>query len=159
MHLSKKALYVGIIAYCVALLIFQDWGSMTASVGTVSAAWLGKMLFDIGLACAAGVRLAGPSLFAEEEETDEVALHEEDLHISDTALFGVFMLNIIGNLAYHAYATVMTTGAVSFYFSMWVIAEAVALFLSYVLFSHARKTQRKLARQQRTESKQFRQVG
>jgi hypothetical protein len=149
MHLSKKALYLGIIGYSVALLIFQDWPAMTAFIGTISAAFLGKMLIDIVFACMAGIRLVGPALFADDEADDEVAIHEEDLHFSDTALFGFFMLNVLANGAWHAYLTVMTTDIQSFYYSVWVIVEFVVLMLTWILFGHARKVQQRLARKAR----------
>jgi hypothetical protein len=149
MHLSKKVLYISIIAYAVTLMIFQDWPAMTATTGTVSAMWLAKMFVDILFAGMGFVRLAGPTLFSDDEDDDEVAIHEEDLHFSDTALFGLFMVNIMANGAWHAYLTVMTTDAVSFYYSLWTIAEAVILFFAGILFAHARKSQRKLARKAR----------
>jgi hypothetical protein len=149
MHLSKRVLYLAIIGYAVALLIFQDWPSMVATSGTVSAMWLGKMFIDILFAGMGFIRLAGPALFADDEADDEIAIHEEDLHFSDTALFGLFMLNIAGNVAWHAYLTVTLVDAASFYWSLWTIGEAVLLFFAGILFSHARKAQRKLARKAR----------
>jgi hypothetical protein len=149
MHLSKRVLYLGIIAYSLALLIFQDWGSMAATVGTISALWLGKMVLDVGFAGTGFIRLAGNTLFADDEADDEVAIHPEDLAFSDTALFGLFMANVLANAGYHGYETVMQTGAVSLYFSIWFMAEAVVLFLTYILFAHARKAQLKLARKSR----------
>jgi hypothetical protein len=153
MHLSKRILYLGIIGYSLALLILQDWAAMTASVGTISALWLGKMFVDIAFAGAAGVRLAGPALFAEDEQDDEVAIHAEDMAFSDTALFGFFLLNVVANLGFHAYETVLLVGGMSFYFSIWTIVEAVVLFLTWVLFSHARKSQRRAAAKARAEAK------
>jgi hypothetical protein len=152
-HLSKKALYFGIVGYCAALLILQDWGAMLGTTGTVSAAWLVKMGLDIVFIGMAAVRLIGPALFADDEADDEVAIHAEGLHFSDTALFGFFMLNVVGNLGWHAYTTVMTTGAESFYYSLWTIAEAVALFFSWILWSHAVKVQRRQARKERDAAK------
>lgn len=153
MHLSKRVLYFGIIVYSGMLLIFQDWGSMAATVGTVSALWLGKMLLDVGFAGMGFVRLAGPTLFADDEADDEVAIHSEDLAFSDTALFGLFMVNVMVNVmangGFHGYQTVMTTGAESLYYSIWFMAEAVVLFLSWILFSHARKAQVRAARKAR----------
>jgi hypothetical protein len=149
MHLSKRALYFGIVAYSVALLVFQDWGSMAGSVGTASALWLAKMVIDVGFVGMGGIRLLGNTLFADDEADDEVAIHAEDLAFSDTALFGLFMVNVLANGGFHGYQTVMTTGAVSMYFSIWFIAEAVVLFLTYVLFSHAQKAQARAARQAR----------
>lgn len=71
MKLSKNSLYIGIIAYSAALLIFQDWGWMSATTGTISALWLGKMVLDALFAGMAFVRLAGDTLFAEDEAEDE----------------------------------------------------------------------------------------
>ena len=162
MKLSKNTLYLAIIVYCAALLIFQDWGAMASNVGTISALFLGKMVVDVGFAGAAFLRLAGPTLFAEEEAADEVAIHEEDLHFSDTALFGLFLVNVAANAGFHGYQTVMTTGAVSTYYSLWFMAEIVVLFLTYILFSHAKKAQRRLARESRrnaVESNNIRSVG
>jgi hypothetical protein len=153
MKLSKNTLYLGIIAYCGALLVFQDWGSMAAVAGTASALWLGKMVLDIGFVGIAGVRMAGDSLFADDEADDEVAIHAEDLAVSDTALFGLFMLNVLGNAGFHGYETVMTTGAVSLYFSIWFMAEIVVFLVTYILFSHARKSQARAARKARDLAK------
>jgi hypothetical protein len=153
MHLSKKILYLGIIGYSGALLIFQDWPAMTAFVGAVSAAFLVKMLLDVSFAGMAGIRLAGPALFADDEDDEDVAIHEEDLHFSDTALFGFFMLNVVANGGWHAYLSVMTVDLQSFYYSIWVIAEFAILLVTWVLFSHARKTQRRLARKSREAAK------
>lgn len=152
MHLSKKALYFGIIAFSAALLVLQDWPNMLGSTGTTSLAWLVKMFVDIAFAGMGLIRLVGPALFAEDEGDDEVAIHEEDLHVSDTALFGLFLVNLVGNAGYHGYRTVMATGGESFYFSLWVMAEGVAILLSYVLWTHAVKVQRRLARQSRAAS-------
>jgi hypothetical protein len=154
MHLSKRVLYFGIIAYSIALLVFQDWGSMAATVGTVSALWLGKMLLDVGFAGLGAVRLAGPAFFADDEDDDEdVTIHAEDMAVSDTMLFGVFLANIVANLGFHAYATVTATGAESIYYSVWVIAEAVAFLFAALLFKNARAAQRKLARKTRDAAK------
>lgn len=79
----------------------------------------------------------------------KVAIHAEDLAFSDSALFGLFMVNVLGNTAFHGYETVMTTGANSIYFSVWFMAEVVVLFLTYILFSHAQKAQRRAARKAR----------
>jgi hypothetical protein len=147
--MSKHTLYIAIIAYAVAVLMFQDYGPMLAATGTLSAMWLGKMLIDILFAGMGTVRLLGPAFFASDDDDDEVTIHEEDLHFSDTALFGLFMVNVAANLGWHAYQTVMTTDAVSFYYSLWTIAEVVVLFFAGILFSHARKAQQKLARKSR----------
>jgi hypothetical protein len=149
MKLSKNFLYLGIIGYSGLLLVFQDWPAMTMFVGTVSALFLGKMLLDVLFAGMSFVRMVGPALFADDEEDDEVAIHEEDLHFSDTALFGLFLVNVACNGGYHGYMSVMTTGGQSFYFSIWVMAEFVVLLLTWVLFSHARKVQRRLAKRSR----------
>jgi hypothetical protein len=149
MHLSKKALYLGIIFYSIALLIFQDWGAMASTIGTVSFAWLGKMVLDLAFAGMGFIRLAGPTLFAEDEADDEVAIHAEDLAFSDTALFGLFLLNVAANAGFHGYVTVMSTGIQSTYFSVWFMAEVVVLFLTWILFSHAKKSQARAARRSR----------
>lgn len=152
MHLSKRSLYVGIIAYSAALLILQDWGAMLGTTSTVSMAWLAKMLVDILFIGMAVVRLAGPALFSDDDDDEEVAIHEEDLHFSDTALFGLFLVNVLGNLGYHGYLTVMATGGESFYYSLWTLAEVVALFLSWILWTHAVKSQKRLARKSREQA-------
>jgi hypothetical protein len=153
MHMSKRVLFFGIIAYSIALLVFQDWGSMAMAVGTVSALWLGKMLLDIGFAGLGGIRLVGPAFFADEDDDDDVTIHAEDMAVSDTLLFGVFLVNIAANLAFHAYATVTSTGAESVYFSVWVIAEAIAFLFASLLFKNARAAQRKLARKTKEAAK------
>lgn len=153
MHLSKKALYLGIIAYSAAILIFQDWPAMTATVGSASAPWLGKMCLDVLFAIGALVRMAGPSLFASDEDDDEIALQEEDLHVSDTMLFGAFLINVAANGSFHAYQSIMTTDLASFYYSIWTMAEFVVLIVTFVLFSHTRKVQKRMARKAREAAK------
>jgi hypothetical protein len=54
--------------------------------------WLGKMVVDVGFAAIALIRLAGDSLFADDEADDEVAIHSEDLAVSDTMLFQALLL-------------------------------------------------------------------
>jgi hypothetical protein len=145
-HLSKKALYIGIIAYSIALLVFQDWYYQNILTGTLSFIFLGKMGVDLAFAGAALVRLVGPALFAEDEGEDEMAIHEEDLHFSDTALYGFFFANVLGNAGWHAYVTSMTTGGQSFVASIWCIAEFVILFFTWVLWKHALTVQKRQAR-------------
>lgn len=152
MHFSKSALYIGIIAYSAALLIFQDWYYQNVLVGTMSAMFLLKMAVDLCFAGAAGVRLAGPALFDDNEGDDEVAIHSEDLHFSDTALYGIFLVNVLGNAGWHAYITTMTTGAESFGASIWCIVEFVILFFTWVLWTHAVKSQRAKARKAKAAS-------
>jgi len=146
MHLSKSVLYVGIIAYSVALLLFQDWPAMTGTLGLISAAFLAKMGLDILFASMAGIRLVGPAFFADDENPeDDVAIHAEDLQFSDTALFGLFFVNVLANGGFHAYKTVTTLGGESFAFSLWVIVEFFALFLTFILWRHAVQSQRRKA--------------
>jgi len=149
MKLSKNVLYLGIISYSIAVLLLQDWGLMQATVGVVSALWLGKMVLDVVFAGMGFLRFAGDTLFADEEADDEVAIHKEDLAFSDTALFGFFMLNVFANAAFHGYATIQNTGSASVYFSIWFMAEVVVLFLSFILFKQARKAQLRAARKAR----------
>jgi hypothetical protein len=154
MHFSKNTLYVGIISYCVAVLFFWDWPAMTDTIGTTSALWLGKMLVDIGFAAVAFIRLMGPALFSDEDDDgDDVSLHASDMAVPDTMLFGLFLVNILANGGYHGYLTVMTTGASSFWYSIWFLVEAVAFFLTWVLFAHARASARKAAAKAKAERK------
>lgn len=150
MHLSKNTLYLGIIFYSLGLLIFQDYAPMLHSVGTISLLFLIKMGIDVIFAGMAGIRLVGPAFFAQEDdEDDEVTIHPEDLQFSDTALFGFFMLNVGANLAYHGYLTINTQDAVSFWFSIWTMADCVILFAAFILFKHAQAVQRRLAKESR----------
>ena len=146
MHFSKHALYAGIIGYSGCLLFFQDWPLENEALGLLSAAFLAKMLVDVIFAGAAAVRWIGPALFAgDEDDEDEVAIKEEDLHFSDTALYGFFLVNVLGNAGFHGYKTVMTQGAVSTWFAIWVMIEAVVLFLTWTMWHHASKVQKRKA--------------
>jgi hypothetical protein len=153
MHLSKSVLYIGIIAYSAAILFLQDWGDMVNTLGLVSAAFLGKMLIDIGFCGAGAIRLVGPAFFATDEDDDEVGIHEEDLQFSDTALYGLFFVDVLANAGWHGYVTTMTNGAMSFAYSIWVIIEAFALFFTFILWRHAIKVQKRVARKAREAAK------
>ena len=147
MHLSKKTLYWGIILYSAALALTMDLPmEMTTTGLRDSGPWLLKLLVDglfIGMAF---VRLAGPSLFADEDSDDEVAIHEEDLHFSDSMLFGLFLLDLAGNGVYHGYASLMSDGVSNIWNVSWLIAELIGLFLCWTLWTHAVKAQRSKAR-------------
>lgn len=149
--MSKNIFYLGVIGYCAGLLLLQDWPLMTAAVGAVSAAFLGKMVLDIGFVGAGLVKLIGPALF-EPEYGEEALIDAEDLSFSDTGLYVFFGFNVVANAAFHGYETVMTTGTTSFYFSIWFIAEAALLFLTVLLFNHAKKLARKRAAAARSQN-------
>lgn len=152
MHLSKGVLYVGIIAYSGAMLLFFDWPAQTAATGTANFAWLAKVLVDVAFIGLGLIRLLGPALFAEDEADDEVAIHEEDLHISDTALYGAFLLNVLGNAGFHAYMTSQVTGAESVFFTFVFVAEVLVLILTWVMWTHAIKAQKRAAQRARAQS-------
>jgi hypothetical protein len=153
-HASKGIFYVGIIAYSVLILLFWDWPAMTATTGSLSAVWLAKMGIDVLFAMGGAIGLAGPALFASDDEgEDEIVLHKEDLPISDSLLFGAFLINILANGGWHAYQSVMTTDLTSFYYSIWTLAEFVLLILCWVLLSHTRKVQRRRALKARQEAR------
>lgn len=151
MKLSKSTLYTGIIGYSAALFLLQDWPLEASVTGTMAAVILGKILFDVLMAGMAGIRLFGDSLFADDEEEidGEAAITTDDLHFSDTALFGLFFLDLMGDGGWHAYQTVMTTGAESSYFMIWTIVEAAALFITSILWKHAAKSAKRAARKAR----------
>ena len=146
MHLSKRILYLSIICYSIALLILQDYGLMLQTTGTTSALWLGKMGVDLVFVGMGLIRLLGPAFFASDDTDDEIGIQAEDLQFSDTALFGAFLLNLLGNFGWHAYITVMTTGGQSFYFSIWTVAEFFGLFICFMLWKHAAAVQKRKAR-------------
>lgn len=149
MHLSKGILYVGIIAYSAAILLFFDWPAQTAATGTANYAWLIKVLLDVAFVAMSGIRLAGPALFAEDEADDEVAIHAEDLAFSDTALYGLFLTNVVCNGLYHAYMTAQSTGAESVFYTFLFIAEVFITTITWMLWSHAVKAQRRANRNTR----------
>ena len=153
MHASKSVFYLGIIAYSVGILLFWDWPTMTGTTGTASAVWLAKMGVDILFVMGGAILLAGPALFAGEDDDDEeIVLHKEDLPVSDNLLFGMFLIDVIANGGWHAYQSVVTTDLTSFYYSVWTVAEFVLLILSAVLLMHTRKVTRRRAQKARREA-------
>ena len=146
MHTSKKVFYTSIIGYSLALLWMWDFWAGINSTGSISYAFLGKMVVDIGFICAALVLMLGPSVFASDDDEDDVGIHQEDLHISDTSLFGLFTLNLVANGAYHAYLYGNTTGGESAYYLIWTLGEIFGVFFCAILWNHAVKAQKRLAR-------------
>lgn len=152
MHMSKKVFYSSIIGYSLALLWMWDFWAGIDSVGTTSYAFLAKMVVDIGFICGALVLLLGPSMFASDDDEDDVGIHQEDLHISDTSLFGLFTVNLVANGGYHAYLYANTTGAESAYYLMWTLGEIFGVFFCAMLWNHAVKAQKRLARKAREKA-------
>lgn len=146
MHVSKKIFYTGIIAYSLALLWMWDFWAGINSTGGTSYAFFGKMVVDIGFICAALIMLVGPSMFASDDDEDDIGIHQEDLHMSGSSLFGLFTLNLVANGGYHVYLYGTTLGAESAYYVLWALAEVFGVFFCAMLWSHAVKAQKKLAR-------------
>jgi hypothetical protein len=146
MHLSKRVFYIAIIGYSAALLVMWDFAAGINSIGSTSYAFLGKMIVDIVFIGMAAVRLLGPTFFASDDDEDDIGIHEEDLHFSDTALFGLFTVDLLANGGFHAYLYANTTGLESSYYLIWTLVEVFGVFFCGMLWNHAAKAQKRLAR-------------
>ena len=110
---------------------------MANATGAQSAPFLALMVVDVAFSAIAAYKIFGFSAFGVDEDEDEVSVHAEDVEVPDTYFYGIFGLDLLGHAGWHAYEAIMTSGAYSFYTSIWFMVELFALFLTFVFFRHA----------------------
>ncbi len=148
----KHIFLIGVVAYAAASLLLNHWPNAVNYTGMQAAPWMGLMLVDALFAATAIFKMMGPALFEGAGEDD---IHEDDVELPDTWFYGLFGLNILGNLGYHAYMFAIQTGPEAFGYSVWFMSEAIALVLTIVFFKLA---QRKAIRQARAARSSLRSV-
>lgn len=146
----KKLILLGIIAYSGVSLFLLHWPAMASTSGIQeSGPFLALMVLDVLFAGAAFIKLglfknAGIELDADD---DEEGIHSGDLDVPPFVLFGAFCLNLLANAGWHGYEAAVLLGAKSVYYSIWFMAEIVALLLTFILFRNSwAKYQRDLAK-------------
>lgn len=148
----KRLFLLGVIFYSLANLVINDWPSMVNTHGLQqSGPFLALMLLDIGFAVVALIKMIGFGGLVQ-EDADEVSIHADDVEVPDTWFYGIFAVNLIGHAGLHAYGALEYEGAFSFYSSIWLVVEIVALFLTYVFFKHATIVAQREARRARVKS-------
>jgi hypothetical protein len=146
MHISKHSAFLAMIGYLVARIALQDWWLVTQSTGRadiLALAWFGASMLLI--------RLAGSALFADsaDDSDTELVIHPEDLHFTDTGLFLLALADIGASLAWHIYLEITSTDLAASYYLLWIAGEALLFGFTLIMFWHAQKTQRKLAKASR----------
>ena len=148
----KHIFLIGVIVYSVASMVLQHWPAAVNYTGMAALPWMVLMVVDLGFAATAGIKLVGPALFASDDEEENI-LDVEDLNVPDGWFYGLFGLNLLGNVGWHGYMFATETGAASFGFSIWFIVEVVAIALTFLFFKHAQKVARVKARKSATISR------
>lgn len=145
----KRVFLFGVIVYAALLLVLQHWPSAVNNTGIAAAPWMGLMLVDFVFAGLAALKMF-PHLFdSEDDEDEDAAIHPDDVSVPDAWFYGLVGIYLLGNFGWHAYEFAVLEGSASFYFSLWFIVEAAALFLTFVFFKHAQKRARSDARKAR----------
>jgi len=142
----KKMFLFSVIGYSVMLLVLNHWPNAVNNTGTAALPWMLLMLVDLAFAGSAFFKIVGPAFFAGDDEDDEISIHAEDVSVPDAWFYGMFAINLIANLGWHAYLFAQLTGVDSTYYSFWFLGEAVGLFLTIVFFRHAQQVARRQAK-------------
>lgn len=143
----KKVFLLGVIAYSACILLLQDWPLQTAATGSANFIFLGKMLIDVFFGGYAALKLFGSDFIPQDETDDEVTtIKLEEISVPDNWFYGLFSVNLLGNIGYHGYLTSIYSDERSVYFTIWFIVEAVALGLTFIFFKHAQRVALKNSR-------------
>lgn len=136
----KRVFFLGVIAYSLAILLFNDWPAAINNTGTQALPWMAKCLIDVCFAGLGAFKLFGDQIHFDE---DEVGIHADDVSVPDVWLYGLFGLNLLGNFVWHGYEFATQTGFASTYNSFWFMGEFVAMLLTVVLYKHAAQVARR----------------
>lgn len=142
----KRVFFFGVVAYSVLIFLLNDFPAAINFTGTAAMPWMGKCLVDIAFTISAFFALFGDQI---EWDEDEEGVHADDVKVPAVWLYGLFGLNLLANWGWHGYEFATLTNAGSFYNGIWWIAESIAMFLTFVLFRHARATAIREARRAR----------
>jgi hypothetical protein len=143
----KRVFFFGVIAYSVVILLLNDMPAAVNLTGVAAAPWMAKCLVDLCFAGAAFFVMFGSQIDWDDE--DEEAIHADDVKVPSTWLYGLFGLNLLANFGWHAYEAAVLSGGASFYNLLWFFVEFVAMGLTFVFFSHARKIAKREQRRAR----------
>ena len=145
----KRIFFFGVIAYSVAIFILNDLPGAVNNTGTVALPWMVKCLIDLCFAGAAFFSMFGSQIQWDDEEE---GIHAEDVKVPATWLYGLFGINLLLNFGWHGYEFATLSGAESLYNAAWWFVEFAAMFLTFILFKHARQVARREARKARESS-------
>jgi hypothetical protein len=130
----KRAFFIGIIAYSVMIFLTNDWYNAINTTDNSAWFWIVKCLVDFCFAGFGLFKVFGKLIHFDE---DEVGIHEDDITVPDTWLYGLFGLNLIANCSWHAYQFKSQSGAESAYNSVWFFVEFVGVVATFILYKHA----------------------
>ena len=130
----KRVFFLGVVIYSVMILITNDWAGAIGNTGTAALPWMAKCLVDFSFGAFGLFKLFGKLIHFDE---DEVGVHEDDITVPDTWLYGLFGLNLLGNFGWHGYEFANQTGVEGFYKSLWFCAEFASMAITFVLYKHA----------------------
>ncbi len=140
----KRFFFIGIIVYSAMTLLTNDWPAAVNTQDNSAWFWIAKCLVDFSFAAFGLFKVFGKLVHFDE---DEVGIHEDDISVPDTWLYGLFGLNLVANAGWHGYEFKSLSGWDSTYNSIWFFAEFIALVATFILYKHAvivaQKEQRK----------------
>jgi hypothetical protein len=143
----KRVFFFGIIAYSVAIFLLNDLPAAVGFTGVAALPWIAKCLVDFCFAGAAFFIMFGSQIAWDDD--DEESIHAEDVKVPSTWLYALFGLNLLCNFGWHGYEFATLSGATALYNALWFFVEFVAMGLTWVFFSHARKIARREQRKAR----------
>ena len=142
----KRVFFFGVIAYSAAIFLLNDLPAATNYTGTQALPWMAKCLVDFVFAGAAFFAMFGNQIQWDDEEE---GIHPEDVAVPSTWLYGLFGVNLLVNFGWHGFEFATLSGPIALYNGAWFFAEFVALFLTFVLFKHAKVAAQREARKAR----------
>lgn len=142
----KRVFFTGVVIYSILMILLNDWPAAIGNTGNAALPWMGKCLVDIGFALIGLYKLFGNQIHFDE---DEIGIHEDDISVPDTWLYGLFGLDLLANWGFHGYEFANQTGVVATYNSLWWMGESLAMVLTFVLYRHAMQVARREARKAR----------
>lgn len=130
----KRVFFIGIIAYSVMIFLTNDWANAINTNDNSAWFWIAKCLVDFCFAAVGLFKVFGKLVHFDE---DEIGIHEDDISVPDTWLYGLFGLNLVANCGWHAYQFKSQTGVESAYNSAWFFVEFIGIVATFVLYKHA----------------------
>lgn len=143
----KRAFFLAVIAYSAMMLITNDWPAAISNTGTHALPWMAKCLVDFVFAGVGVFKIFGKLIHFDE---DEVGVHEDDITVPDTWLYGLFGLNLLANWGWHGYLFATEESVTSFYNSIWWFAESLGMGLTFLFYKNAVKVAQREYRKQQT---------
>jgi hypothetical protein len=139
----KRIFLAGVIIYSGLLFLMNDLPFATTYQDTEALPFMLKCLVDFAFAGFAAFKMFGSQIQWDDEE---IGIHADDVKLPDSWFYGLFGLNLIGNVGWHGFLFAHLSGASSLYNAMWFFAEAGALAMTWIFYRHALDVVRREAR-------------